>query len=165
MQIIETRAISLQAPQDVKLSAGLTLPPGQYRGTEERIRADSIGGPSWFVNYKITLTEQQLASIDPDLSSANMSAMGHKRTFMVQSRHFAKQSACPLWLCRSEPACAGTKVAYSEFVANLRRLRTDAVKTVVTHLGTSHLGDHFSAGVSELHARFRLCQSLVMQKI
>jgi hypothetical protein len=72
MQIIETRAISLQAPQDVKLSAGITLPPGQYRGTEERIRADSIGGPSWFVNYKITLTEQQLANIDPDLSSANI---------------------------------------------------------------------------------------------
>jgi hypothetical protein len=72
MQIIETRAISLQAPQDVKLRAGLTLPPGLYRGTEERIRADSIGGPSWFVNYKIMLTEQQLANIDPDLSSANI---------------------------------------------------------------------------------------------
>jgi hypothetical protein len=46
MPIIETRAISLQAPQDVKLRAGLTLPAGLYPGTEERIRADSIGGPS-----------------------------------------------------------------------------------------------------------------------
>jgi hypothetical protein len=76
MQIIETRAIGLQAPQDVKLRAGLTLPPGLYRGTEERIRADSIGGPSWVVKYKITFTEEQLASIGaslyPDLSSANM---------------------------------------------------------------------------------------------
>jgi hypothetical protein len=76
MQIIETRATGLQAPQDVKLRAGLTLPPGLYRGTEERIRADSIGGPSWVVKYKITFTEEQLASICaslyPDLSSANM---------------------------------------------------------------------------------------------
>jgi hypothetical protein len=70
-----TRAISLQAPQDVKLKAGLTLPPGLYSGTEERIRADSIGGPSWTVKYKITLTEEQLATIGatlhPDLSSAD----------------------------------------------------------------------------------------------
>jgi hypothetical protein len=72
MQIIETRAIGLQAPRDVKLRAGLTLPPGLYRGTEERIRADSVGGPSWIVKYKITFTEEQLASIDPDLSSANI---------------------------------------------------------------------------------------------
>src|SRR5262245_29870101 len=90
---------------------------------------------------------------------------GPRADIHVQSRHFAKQSACPLWPCRREPACAGTKVTYSEFVANLRRPRVDAVKAVVTHLGTSHLGDHFSAGVSELHARFRLCPSLVMQKI
>jgi hypothetical protein len=76
MQIIETRAIGLQAPQDVKLRAGLTLPPGLYCGTEERIRADSIGGPTWVVKYKITFTEEQLGSIGanlhPDLSSANM---------------------------------------------------------------------------------------------
>ena len=76
MQIIETRAIGLQAPQDVKLRAGLTLPPGLYRGTEERIRADSMRGPSWVVKYKITFTAEQLASIGarlhPDLSSANM---------------------------------------------------------------------------------------------
>ena len=76
MQIIETRAIGLQAPQDVKLRAGLTLPPGLYRGTEERILADSIGGPSWVVKYKIAFTEEQLASIGaslhPDLSSASM---------------------------------------------------------------------------------------------
>ena len=76
MQITETRAISLQAPQDVKLRAGLTLPSGLYRGTEERIRTDSIGGPSWAIKYKITFTEKQLASIgaslQPDLSSANM---------------------------------------------------------------------------------------------
>jgi hypothetical protein len=75
MPIIETRAISLQAPQDVKLKAGLTLPPGLYSGTEERIRADSIGGPSWTVKYRITLTEEQLATIGatlhPDLSSAD----------------------------------------------------------------------------------------------
>src|SRR5262245_42325554 len=37
MQIIETRAVGLQAPRDVKVSAGLTLPPGLYQGTEERI--------------------------------------------------------------------------------------------------------------------------------
>jgi hypothetical protein len=74
MQIIETRAVTLQAPQDVKLGAGLTLPPGLYRG-EERIRADSITGPSWAVKYKIAFTEPQLASIgdnlQPNLSSAN----------------------------------------------------------------------------------------------
>jgi hypothetical protein len=70
---IETRAISLQAPQDVKLRAWLTLPPGIYRGTEERIRTDSIGGPSWAVKYKITLTGEQLASmgatVQPNQSS------------------------------------------------------------------------------------------------
>jgi hypothetical protein len=73
MQIIETRAISLQAPQDVKLRAGLTLPPGLYRGTEERIRTGSIGGPSWAVKYKIALTAEQLASmgaaVQPNQSS------------------------------------------------------------------------------------------------
>src|SRR5262245_59533386 len=62
MQITETRAISLQAPQDVKLSAGLTLAPGLYQGTEERIRTDSIAGPSWTIKYKITLTKEQLYS-------------------------------------------------------------------------------------------------------
>jgi len=72
MQITETRAISLQAPQDVKLRAGLTLPSGLYRGTEERIRTDSIGGPSWAIKYKITFTEEQLANLHPDLSSANV---------------------------------------------------------------------------------------------
>jgi hypothetical protein len=55
---IETRAISLQAPQDVKLRAWLTLPPGIYRGTEERIRTDSIGGPSWAVNTRSRLRER-----------------------------------------------------------------------------------------------------------
>ena len=74
MQIIETRAVTLQAPQDVKLGAGLTLPPGLYAGTEERIRADSISGPSWAVKYKIAFTEAQLVSIgndlQPNLSSA-----------------------------------------------------------------------------------------------
>src|SRR5262245_66644342 len=74
MQIIETRAVTLHAPQDVKLGAGLTLPPGLYPGTEERIRADSISGPSWAVKYKIAFTEAQLASIgnnlQPNLSSA-----------------------------------------------------------------------------------------------
>jgi hypothetical protein len=78
MQIIETRAISLQAPQDVKLSTGLTLPPGLYRGTEERIRADSIGGPRWTVKYKITFTEEQLgtigATLHPDLNSVDVTA-------------------------------------------------------------------------------------------
>ena len=72
MQITETRAISLQAPQDVKLRAGLTLPSGLYRGTEERIRTDSIGGPSWAIKCKITFTEEQLANLHPDLSSANV---------------------------------------------------------------------------------------------
>lgn len=72
MQITETRAISLQAPQDVKLRAGLTLPSGLYRGTEERIRTDSIGGPRWAIKYKITFTEGQLANLHPDLSSANV---------------------------------------------------------------------------------------------
>jgi len=60
VQLIETRAVSLQAPQDVKLRAGLTLPAGLYRGTEERIRADSIAGPSWAVKYKITLSAERL---------------------------------------------------------------------------------------------------------
>ena len=76
MQIIETRAISLQAPQDVKLRAGLTLPRGLYCGTEERIRADSLGGPSWTVKYKLLLTEGQLASIESDLSSADIDVTG-----------------------------------------------------------------------------------------
>ena len=60
MQLIETRAVSLQAPQDVKLTAGLTLPSGLYRGTEERVRTDSIAGPSWAVKYKITLSAERL---------------------------------------------------------------------------------------------------------
>ncbi len=72
MQIIETRAVSLQAPQDVKLTAGLTLPPGLYQGTEERIRTDSIAGPSWVVKYMIAITAEQLVSIGPDLSSVNI---------------------------------------------------------------------------------------------
>jgi hypothetical protein len=74
MQIIETRAVTLQAQQDVELGAGLTLPPGLYPGTEERIRADSISGPSWAVKYKIAFTEAQLGTIgdnlQPNLSSA-----------------------------------------------------------------------------------------------
>ena len=60
MQLIETRAVSLQAPQDVKLTAGLTLRSGLYRGTEERIRTDSIAGPSWAVKYKITLSAERV---------------------------------------------------------------------------------------------------------
>ena len=72
MQIIETRAVGLQAPQDVKVSAGLTLPPGLYQGTEERIRTDSIAGPSWTVKYRIAITGEQLTSIGPDLSSVNI---------------------------------------------------------------------------------------------
>src|SRR5262245_1253653 len=60
MQIIETRAVSLQAPQDLKLSAGFTLPRGLYQGTEERIRTDSIAGPSWAIKYKIALPEERL---------------------------------------------------------------------------------------------------------
>ena len=72
MQIIETRAVGLQATQDVKPSAGLTLSPGLYQGTEERIRTDSIAGPSWTIKYKITLTEEQLSSLHSDLSSANI---------------------------------------------------------------------------------------------
>src|SRR5262249_23815822 len=60
VQLIETRAVSLQAPQDVKLTAGLTLPPGLYQGTEERIRTDSIAGPSWAVKYKISLSDERL---------------------------------------------------------------------------------------------------------
>ena len=66
VQIIETRAVSLQAPRDVKLTAGLTLPPGLYRGTEERIRTDSIAGPSWAIKYKIVFTKEQLG-INPNL--------------------------------------------------------------------------------------------------
>ena len=66
MQIIETRAVGLQAPQDVKLSVGLTLPPGLYQGTEERIRTDSIAGPSWAIKYKIAFTKEQLG-INPNL--------------------------------------------------------------------------------------------------
>ena len=66
MQIIETRAVSLQASRDVKLTAGLTLPPGLYRGTEERIRTDSIAGPSWAIKYKIVFTKEQLG-INPNL--------------------------------------------------------------------------------------------------
>jgi hypothetical protein len=38
----------------------------------ERIRTDSIGGPSWAIKYKITFTEEQLANLHPDLSSANV---------------------------------------------------------------------------------------------
>jgi hypothetical protein len=72
MQIIETRAVSLQAPQDVEIRVGLTLSRGLYQGTEERIRTDSIAGPSWAVKYKIAFTAVQLASIDPDLSSVNI---------------------------------------------------------------------------------------------
>jgi len=72
MQIIETRAVSLQAPQDVEIRVGLTLLRGQYQGTEDRIRTDSIAGPSWAVKYKIAFTAAQLASIDPDLSSVNI---------------------------------------------------------------------------------------------
>jgi hypothetical protein len=90
MQIIETRAISLQAPQNVKLRAGLTLPPGLYCGTEERIRADSIGGPSWTVKYRITLTEEQLASmgatLHPDLSSAGIDVTGFVRQGQLAMR-------------------------------------------------------------------------------
>ena len=69
MQIIETRAVSLQASQEVKLSARLTLPAGLYQGTEERIRTDSIAGPSWSIKYKIEFTEEQLASVNPHLRS------------------------------------------------------------------------------------------------
>jgi len=65
VQIIETRAVSLQAPQDVRLTAGLTLPPGLYEGTEERIRTDSIAGPSWAIKYKIAFTKEQLG-INPN---------------------------------------------------------------------------------------------------
>ena len=72
MQIIETRAVGLQAPQDVEIRVGLTLSRGLYQGTEERIRTDSIAGPSWAVKYKITLTKEQLASINPDLNSVNI---------------------------------------------------------------------------------------------
>jgi hypothetical protein len=72
MQIIETRTVSLLAPQDVELSARLTLPSGLYQGTEERIRTDSIAGPSWVVKYIIAVTAEQLASIGPDLSSVNI---------------------------------------------------------------------------------------------
>jgi hypothetical protein len=72
MQIIETRAISLQASQDVKLSARLTLPPGLYRGTEERIRTDSIVGPTWAVKYMIAIRGEQIATIGPDLSCVNI---------------------------------------------------------------------------------------------
>jgi hypothetical protein len=72
MQIIETRAVSLLAPQDVEISARLTLPSGLYQGTEERIRTDSIAGPSWVVKYMIAITGEQLASIGPDLSSVNI---------------------------------------------------------------------------------------------
>jgi hypothetical protein len=72
MQIIETRAVGLQAPQDVKLSVGLTLPPGLYQAAEERIRTDSIAGPSWAVKYMIAITAGQLASIGPDLGSVNV---------------------------------------------------------------------------------------------
>jgi|SRR5262245_27586760 len=72
MQIIETRAVSLQAPQDVEIRVGLTLPRGLYQGTEERIRTDSIAGPSWAVKYNIAFTAAQLASIEPDLSSVNI---------------------------------------------------------------------------------------------
>jgi hypothetical protein len=86
MQIIETRAISLQAPQDLELRAGLTLPPGLYPGTEERIRADSIGGPSWTVKYKITLTEEQLASIGTDLTSANVDVTAFVRQGQLTMR-------------------------------------------------------------------------------
>ena len=50
----------MQAPQDLKLSAGFTLPRGLYQGTEERIRTDSIAGPSWAIKYKITLPEERL---------------------------------------------------------------------------------------------------------
>ena len=39
MQIIETRAIGLQAPQDVKLRAGLTLPPSPIADIQVRSRA------------------------------------------------------------------------------------------------------------------------------
>src|SRR5262245_9389995 len=60
VQLMETRAVSLQAPQEVKLTAGLTLPPGLYQGTEERIRTDSIAGASWAVKYKITLSDERL---------------------------------------------------------------------------------------------------------
>src|SRR5262249_12059184 len=66
VQIIETRAVSLQAPQDVRLTAGLTLPPGLYQGTEERIRTDSIAAPSWAINDKIALKKEQLR-INPNL--------------------------------------------------------------------------------------------------
>jgi hypothetical protein len=72
MQIIETRAVSLQAWRDVKLSAGVTLPPGLYQGTEERVRTDSIAGPSWAIKYKITITGEYVASIGPDLPSINI---------------------------------------------------------------------------------------------
>jgi hypothetical protein len=86
MQIIETRAISLQAPQDLELRAGLTLPPGLYPGKEERIRADSIAGPSWSVKYKITLTEEQLASIGTDLTSANVDVTAFVRQGQLTMR-------------------------------------------------------------------------------
>jgi hypothetical protein len=69
MQITETRAVGLQAQQDVKLSEGLTLPRGLYQGTEERVWTDSIAGPSWAVKYKIAISGEQLASIGPDLGS------------------------------------------------------------------------------------------------
>jgi hypothetical protein len=72
MQIIETRSVSLQASQDLKLSAALMLAPGLYQGTEERIRNDSIAGPSWAVKYMIAITGEQLANIGPDLSSVNI---------------------------------------------------------------------------------------------
>ena len=66
-------------------------------------------------------------------------------------------AACPLYPCHSEPACAGTKVTVSEFVASFRRPRADAVKAVVTHLGTSRLEDLFSAMASQSYMRIFAC--------
>jgi|RhiMetdeSRZDD1v2_1073273.scaffolds.fasta_scaffold875510_1 hypothetical protein len=99
MQIIETRAISLQASRGVKLSAGLTLPPGLYQGTEERVRTDSIGGPSWAIKYRIAITGDQLASIGPDLSSVNIDVTEFVRqgrlTICVDSRTRTAQKEKP----------------------------------------------------------------------
>src|SRR5262249_7150335 len=60
MPLIEERTLTLEAAQDIELRPGLVLAPGLYCGTEERIRTDSIGGPSWAIKYKITLPEERL---------------------------------------------------------------------------------------------------------
>jgi hypothetical protein len=76
MLLIEERTITLKAAKDIELRPGLVLPPGLYSGTEERIRADSIGGPNWAVKYRITFTAEQLdsigANLHPDLRPANV---------------------------------------------------------------------------------------------